>query len=57
MTELIAATKRTLYRIAPHVMPAQSARALNKIMGLSDWDDEPHNLERLEELQRHNESR
>ena len=54
---LIAASNKTIEGIANHVMPSGSERALNKFLGEYDWDDEELNLERLEELQRHGETR
>lgn len=57
VTGLIAATNKTIDGIARHVMPSKSERALNKFLGEYDWDDEQLNLDRLEELQRHNKTR
>jgi SRSO17 transposase len=57
VTGLIAATNKTIDGIARHVMPAKSERAMNKFLGEYDWDDRQLNLDRLEELQRHNETR
>ncbi len=57
VTGLIAATNKTIDGIARHVMPSGSERALNKFLGEYDWDEDKLNLERLEELQKHNETR
>jgi SRSO17 transposase len=57
VTGLIAATNKTIDGIARHVMPAKSERAMNKFLGEYDWDDQQLNLDRLDELQRHNQTR
>lgn len=54
---LIAATNMTIEGIATHVMPSGSERALNKFLGEYNWDEEELNLEQLEELQRHGDTR
>ena len=43
--------------IAREVLPAKSDRALNKFLTEYDWDEQQLNHERLEELQRHGETR
>ncbi len=54
---LIAAHNKTIEGIPDHVMPSASDRALNKLLGEYDWQEEQLNLERLAELQRHGETR
>jgi len=54
---LIAASNKTIDDISRHVMPSTGERALNKFLGEYDWDEKRLNLERLAELQDHNETR
>lgn len=57
VTGLIAATEKTIQGSSRHVMPALSERAVNKFLGEYDWEPEERNLDRLKELQHHNETR
>ena len=43
--------------IAREVLPASGKRALNKFLTEYDWDEREFNHERLEELQKHGETR
>jgi hypothetical protein len=43
--------------IARQVLPAKSKHALNKFLTEYDWDKEQFNHERLDELQKHGETR
>lgn len=43
--------------IAREVLPAKSKRALNKFLTEYDWDEQQFNHERLDELQKHDETR
>ena len=56
-TGLVAASNKTVAGIAREVLPARSKRALNKFLTEYDWDKERFNHERLEELQKHGETR
>jgi len=55
-TGLVAANK-TVAGIAREVIPASGKRALNKLLTEYDWDEQQFNHERLEELQKHGETR
>lgn len=57
VTGLIAATNKTIEGIVRHVTPSKSERSLHKFLGEYGWDDQQLNLERLEEIQRSNETR
>ncbi len=57
MTGLAAARSKTVTGIAREVLPAQGERALNKFITEYDWDEDQLNHERLEELQKHGETR
>ena len=57
VTGLAAASSKTVTGIAREVLPAQSDRALNKFLTEYDWDEKKMNHERLEELQKHGETR
>jgi len=56
-TGLVAASNKTVAGIAREVLPAQGKRALNKFLTEYDWDEQQFNHERLEELQKHGETR
>jgi hypothetical protein len=56
-TGLVAARNKTVAGIAREVLPANSKRALNKFLTEYDWDEQQLNHERLEELQKHGETR
>ena len=56
-TGLVAAINKTVAGIAREVLPANSKRALNKFLTEYDWDEQQFNHERLEELQKHGETR
>jgi len=56
-TGLVAASNKTVAGIAREVLPANSKRALNKFLTEYDWDEQEFNHERLEELQKHGETR
>ena len=57
VTGLVAGRNKTVTGIAREVLPAKSDRTLNKFLTEYDWDKEQLNHERLEELQRHGETR
>ncbi|MEF8838944.1 MAG: transposase, partial [Haloarculaceae archaeon] len=57
VTGLVAARDKTLSGIAREVLPANSERALNKFLSEYNWDEDQLNHERLEELQKHGETR
>jgi SRSO17 transposase len=57
VTGLAAARSRTVTGIAREVLPAGSDRTLNKFPTEYDWDEDQLNHERLEELQKHGETR
>jgi SRSO17 transposase len=57
VTGLVAGRNKTVTGIAREVLPANSERALNKFLAEYDWDEEQLNHERLEELQKHGETR
>jgi hypothetical protein len=57
LTGLVSASNKTVAGIAREVLPANSKRALNKFLTEYDWDKEQFNHERLEELQKHGETR
>lgn len=57
VTGLAAARSKTVTGIAREVLPAQGERALNKFITEYDWDEDQLNHERLEELQKHGETR
>ena len=57
VTGLVAASNKTVTGIAREVLPANSDRALNKFLTEYDWDEKQFNHERLEELQKHGETR
>ena len=57
VTGLAAASSKTVTGIAREVLPARSARALNKFLTEYDWDEKELNHERLDELQDHGETR
>jgi SRSO17 transposase len=57
VTGLAAASSKTVDGIAREVLPANSERALNKFLTEYDWDEDEVNHERLEELQKHGETR
>ncbi len=54
---LAAASSKTVTGIAREVLPAQGDRAFNKFLTEYDWDKDQLNHERLEELQKHGETR
>ena len=56
-TGLVAASNKTVAGIAREGLPAQDKRALNKFLTEYDWDEQQFNHERLEELQKHSETR
>ncbi len=56
-TGLVSASTKTVAGIAREVLPANSKRALNKFPTEYDWDEQQFNHERLEELQKHGETR
>ena len=56
-TGLVAASNKTVAGIAREVIPAQGKRAVNKFLTEYDWDEDQVNHERLEELQKHGETR
>jgi SRSO17 transposase len=56
-TGLAAASSKSVTGIAREVLPAQSERALNKFLTEYGWDEDEVNHERLEELQKHGETR
>jgi len=56
-TGLVAASNKTVAGIAREVLPAGDKRALNKFLTEYDWDEQQFNHERLEELQKHGETR
>jgi SRSO17 transposase len=56
-TGLVASGNKTVAGIARQVLPAKSKRALNKFLTEYDWDKEQFNHERLDELQKHGETR
>jgi SRSO17 transposase len=56
-TGLVAASNKTVAGIAREVLPANGKRALNKFLTEYDWDEQQFNHERLEELQKHGETR
>jgi len=57
VTGLVAASNKTVTGIAREVLPANSDRALNKFLTEYDWNEEQFNHERLDELQKHGETR
>jgi len=57
VTGLAAARSKTCEGIAREVLPANGERALNKFLTQYDWDEHQLNHERLEELQKHGETR
>ncbi|WP_302080167.1 IS701-like element ISHwa4 family transposase [Salinibaculum rarum] len=57
VTGLAAGRSKTVTGIAREVLPAGSDRALNKFITEYDWDEDQLNHERLEELQKHGETR
>ena len=57
VTGLVAGRNKTVTGIAREVLPANSGRALNKFLAEYDWDEDQLNHERLEELQKHGETR
>ena len=57
VTGLAAARSKTVTGIAREVLPANSERALNKFITEYDWDEDQLNHERLEELQKHGQTR
>ena len=56
-TGLVAASNKTVAGIAREVLPAQGKRAVNKFLTEYDWDEDQVNHERIEELQKHGETR
>ena len=56
-TGLVAASNKTVAGIAREVIPSQGKRAVNKFLTEYDWDEDQVNHERLEELQKHGETR
>ncbi|MDB2293826.1 IS701 family transposase [Halorubrum ezzemoulense] len=56
-TGLVAASNKTVAGISREVLPAGDKRALNKFLTEYDWDEQQFNHERLEELQKHGETR
>ena len=56
-TGLVAASNKTVAGIAREVLPAGDKRALNKFLTEYNWDEQQFNHERLEELQKHGETR
>ncbi|QAU14057.1 IS701 family transposase (plasmid) [Halorubrum sp. BOL3-1] len=56
-TGLVAASNKTVAGIAREVLPAGDKRALNKFLTEYDWDEQQFNHERLNELQKHGETR
>ena len=57
VTGLAAGRSKTLTGVAREDLPAGSDRALNKFLTEYDWDADQLNHERLEELQKHGETR
>jgi SRSO17 transposase len=57
VTGLAAGRSKTVTGIAREVLPAGSDRALNKFLTEYEWDEDQLNHERLEELQKHGETR
>ena len=57
VTGLVAARNKTISGIAREVLPANSERALNKFLSKYNWNENELNHERLEELQKHGETR
>ena len=57
VTGLVAARNKTVSGIAREVLPANSERALNKFLSKYNWNENELNHERLEELQKHGETR
>ena len=57
VTGLAAARSKTVKGIAREVLPARGERALNKFFTEYDWNPEQVNHERLDELQKHGETR
>jgi hypothetical protein len=53
----LVARNKTVAGIAREVIPANSKRTLNKFLTEYDWDEQQFNHERLEELQKHGETR
>ena len=56
-TVLLLAATRPVAGTAREVLPANSKRTLNKFLTEYDWDEYQFNHERLEELQKHGETR
>ncbi|QSG14494.1 IS4 transposase [Halapricum desulfuricans] len=56
-TGLVAASNKTVAGIIREVLLANSKRALNRFLTEYDWDEDQFNHERLEELQKHGETR
>ncbi len=56
-TCLVAASNKIVTDTAREVLPASGKRALNKFLTEYDWDEQQFNHERLEELQKHGETR
>ncbi|WP_347237898.1 MULTISPECIES: transposase [Haloarcula] len=50
-------SNKTVAGIAREVIPASGKRTLNKFLTEYDWDEQQFNHERLEELQKHGETR
>jgi len=57
VTDLVAASNKTVDGISTHVLPAKSERALNKFLTEYDWDENQLNKERLELLQQADDTR
>ena len=56
-TGLVASRNKTVVGIARKVLPANSRRALNKFLTEYNRDEQQSDHERLEELQKHGETR
>jgi hypothetical protein len=56
-TGLVAASNKTVAGIGREVLPAQGKRAVNEFLTKYDWDEDQVNHERIEELQKHGETR
>ncbi|MFT4958546.1 MAG: hypothetical protein ACI9EZ_001877 [Halobacteriales archaeon] len=57
ITGLAAASNKAVTGISREVLPANSDRALNKFLTEYDCDEKQFNHERLDELQKHAETR
>lgn len=57
LTGLISSANKTIEGIASLQVNGPSKTSLNKFLTKYDWDARSMNLERIQELQRHNETR